>query len=170
LEARDKSPAEIRSMFILTIKSLLALASAVAFQVMPAEPTMTYIAEAKTNSLVSSVLAVVEIPHPPEKSLLDEVEGEMDEEGVILDRIAFCESGGKHFDENGKVIRGKQNPSDIGKYQINMFYHYETALKLGYDIFTEDGNEKYALWLYQKNGTRDWEYSRGCWELQERGL
>ena len=36
----------------------------------------------------------------------------------ILARIAVCESRDRHFDENGKVLKGS-NKYDIGKYQIN---------------------------------------------------
>lgn len=52
---------------------------------------------------------------------------------------------------------------DIGKYQINDYFHEETAKKLGFDIYTEEGNTAYALLLYNKNGTSDWNASKACW-------
>lgn len=79
---------------------------------------------------------------------------------AILQRIAFCESGGKQFDENGNVIRSKTN--DIGKYQINLM-HYEEAKKLGLDIYKEPDNEAFAIELWNRNGTRDWSASAKCW-------
>ncbi|MEK7180239.1 MAG: hypothetical protein AAB706_02085 [Patescibacteria group bacterium] len=81
----------------------------------------------------------------------------------ILLRIAKCESGGKQFNANGSVLRGKINPQDIGKFQINLIYHGETAKKMGLDLFTEQGNTLYALYLYRKNRTRDWNWSKSCW-------
>ena len=149
------------STLLLFIVSVL---SAVAPSGMPDNGNYANIAHAQTASLSSSLLAVSDIPHPPEKPLALEENEEFPE---ILNRIAFCESGGKQFDENGQVIRGKINPNDIGKYQINLWFHWKEIEKLGYDIFTEKGNEKYALWLYNKNGTKDWIYSKSCWEKKK---
>jgi len=81
----------------------------------------------------------------------------------ILKKIAFCESGNKQFNSDGSVLRGKQNSRDVGKWQINEFYHLANAQKIGIDIYTEAGNTEYALYLYNKNGTRDWNWSKSCW-------
>ena len=147
----------------IVVSALVAIASPAS----PNSPNFVYIAEAKTKSLASSFLMVDKVPEIPPSIIAQAEESIGEQIPAILNRIAFCESSGKHFDENGKIIKGKQNPNDIGKYQINMFYHYETAMKLGYDIFTEEGNEKYALWLYQKNGVKDWEYSKSCWDINK---
>jgi len=57
-------------MFTLTIKSLLALASAVNLAIMPPEPKVINIAYASPKStLASSALVVSVIPDTPEKSL-----------------------------------------------------------------------------------------------------
>ena len=80
----------------------------------------------------------------------------------ILERIAQCESQNRHF-ENGEVLRGKINPLDIGKYQINLKYHGSSSQALGLDLFKEKDNEEYARWLYEKEGTRPWKPSFGCW-------
>jgi hypothetical protein len=87
---------------------------------------------------------------------------------AILQKIAFCESGNRQFQVNNSelppvVLRGKQNPLDVGRFQINEFYHLKTAKKLGMDIYTWEGNTQYALYLYSKNGTRDWNWSKSCW-------
>ena len=81
----------------------------------------------------------------------------------ILQRIAFCESGGKHFDDNGQVIKGKFNPADIGKYQINLYYWSDEARRLGYNLYSEEGNELMALWIYEHYGTKPWSWSKKCW-------
>ena len=83
----------------------------------------------------------------------------------ILERVAFCESGNRHFDKNGEVLRGKKNPSDVGLYQINEYFHKDQAEKLGFDIYTEEGNKAYAEWLYEKEGLKPWQYSKECWGL-----
>jgi len=87
----------------------------------------------------------------------------------MMGKIAFCESDGRHFDENGEVVRGKANPYDIGKYQINVLYWGEKAKELGYDIFTEEGNEAMALQMYREQGTKPWLSSKPCWGSAKRG-
>lgn len=94
---------------------------------------------------------------------------------VLLD-IAWCESrddqsavGYNYHDEvitledgsttTQKVLWSK----DIGRFQINDYYHAETAKNLGFDIYTVEGNTQYALVLYNSNGTRDWNPSKPCW-------
>ncbi len=103
------------------------------------------------NEIVTLTVATVEATKPP-PALPEEFE-----------QIAFCESGGKHFDENGKVVRGS-NPDDIGKYQINEKFWGEGAKKLGYDIYTEEGNEAMALELYNRYHTKPWKWSKKCWD------
>jgi hypothetical protein len=81
----------------------------------------------------------------------------------ILKRIAKCESNNKQFKDNGDVLRGKITPSDIGKYQINEPIWNDLARRLGYDIFTEVGNEQMAIYIYQNFGTDMWSPSKKCW-------
>lgn len=81
----------------------------------------------------------------------------------VLQRIAKCESGGRQFKANGDVVRGIKVPNDIGKYQINITHNGFQAMKLGYNILTEEGNEKMALWLYENQGTEPWSSSKHCW-------
>jgi hypothetical protein len=81
----------------------------------------------------------------------------------ILQKIAECESGGRHFDKNGEVIKGV-NIEDVGKYQINTKYWAKEAQKLGYDLHTEEGNEAMAHELYRRYGTKPWRWSKKCWE------
>ncbi len=81
----------------------------------------------------------------------------------VLERIAICESQGKHFDEYGNVLLGKINSHDVGKFQINALYWNEKAESLGYNIYTEEGNESFALELYNRYGTAPWKWSKKCW-------
>lgn len=88
---------------------------------------------------------------------------------AILLRIGGCESGGgvnnspRQFNKDGSVVRGKVNRLDIGAYQINLYWNGAKAKELGYDLFTEEGNTKMALWLYGHQGTQPWSWSKPCW-------
>ena len=81
----------------------------------------------------------------------------------LLAEISKCESTFRQFGSNGKVIRGMVNSDDIGLMQINKYYHEEDAVKLGFDIYTIDGNLQYAKWLYGKYGSDPWVHSSKCW-------
>ncbi len=78
-------------------------------------------------------------------------------------RIAKCESGLQQYDTDGKVVRGKVNPKDVGIFQINEAYHLKQSEELGYDIYSTDGNIGYALWLMKHGGSQHWRSSRSCW-------
>ena len=84
----------------------------------------------------------------------------------VLLRIGSCESSTGHFEPDGTVVRGRENPLDVGKYQINLFYHEESASEMGLDLFDEADNEKYAVFLYKTQGTDPWNASRACWESE----
>ena len=81
---------------------------------------------------------------------------------VLID-VASCESHFTQFDADGTVHRGVVNPQDVGVMQINEKYHLSESEKLGLDIHTLEGNMAYAKYLYEKQGTRPWEYSSKCW-------
>lgn len=80
-----------------------------------------------------------------------------------LEHICNAESGGKQFLDNGRVVRGKVNPSDIGICQINEPIWNDKARELGYDIYTEQGNRDMALWIFNHYGADPWNSSRGAW-------
>ncbi len=81
----------------------------------------------------------------------------------ILADIAWCESRMRHLDTDGEIFRGEVNQSDVGVMQINTYYHGEKAEELGLDLHSLNGNLAYALYLYDKEGTRPWNSSRPCW-------
>lgn len=84
----------------------------------------------------------------------------------ILVEVARCESTFSHFDKNGNLVRGKVDNRDVGLMQINEYYHLETAVKLGYDIHTIEGNIGYAEYLYKKQGLAPWKASAPCWNKE----
>lgn len=81
----------------------------------------------------------------------------------ILAEVSRCESTFTQFTKNGKVMRGIENPADVGIMQINEYYHAEPAKKLGYNIYSVEGNLAYGKYLYDKKGTAPWSASSPCW-------
>lgn len=77
--------------------------------------------------------------------------------------IGTCESHHAQYNSNGTVLRGRVNHSDVGEYQINEYYNGAEAKILGYDIYTQAGNQAMAVWLYEHQGTQPWSASRSCW-------
>ena len=82
----------------------------------------------------------------------------------ILEKIALCESGNRQFNSSGTVLRGNYNKHDLGRFQINELYHASSAQKLGLDLYTDEGNTAFALYLYQTQGTTPWNLSKKCWD------
>lgn len=82
----------------------------------------------------------------------------------VMERIAKCESGGKHYGESGQVlmVSNTNKTVDVGKFQINTVW-FKKAKELGLDVTKEEDNEKMAYWIYENRGTEDWYASRECW-------
>jgi len=94
------------------------------------------------------------------------VEAQVQEKTIpaVMQRIKICESGGKHFEKGQVLVRANTNKTtDVGLYQINSI-HFAEATKLGFDVFTEEGNEGYAMWIFENRGTGAWVYSQKCWK------
>ena len=81
----------------------------------------------------------------------------------VLAEIARCESEFRQFSSAGVVLRGRVNSADVGVMQINEKYHLKTAQELGMDIYSLEGNMKYARHLYETQGVSPWKYSKDCW-------
>lgn len=89
--------------------------------------------------------------------------------------VCECESNCQQFESDGKTplknkgIPGTVPPSSaFGKYQF-LEVHREPALKLGFDLNTEDGQERYFEYLYGKEGFGPWDHDNqhgggsACW-------
>ncbi len=91
---------------------------------------------------------------------------------AALVKVSFCESGGRQFYPDGKLVTGPDG-HDRGRFQIRETVHRQDALKHGWDIDTDFGNTEYALWLYQHEGLSPWYSSKSCWSdpvaLKEKG-
>lgn len=137
-------------------------------------------AASKTTEATLEPTTATESTSTPEKatkcpSEIQTEEGLPEMPQVLLD-ISWCESRDKQSKvglnyrtreitlADGSTTTEKYVWSrDIGRWQINEYYHAEEAKRLGFDIYTERGNALYALRLYNSNGTRDWEASKPCW-------
>jgi hypothetical protein len=51
----------------------------------------------------------------------------------------------------------------VGALQIDERLHAAAARKMGFDIYTSEGNWGYAQWLFQHYGTAPWLATRKCW-------
>ncbi len=118
-------------------------------------------AEDGTASTDSSEQTAVE-PITEEKSKLEnqrEIEKKVKEvfaEAPAMVSIAECESKFRQYTDGGNIFKG--HGVYVGIFQINEKIHAATAKKLGFDIYTVDGNIGYAKHLYEKEGTKPW----GC--------
>lgn len=96
----------------------------------------------------------------------DEVEARVREyfyDTPIMVDIAWCESRFRQTALDGTILRGKVNNSDLGVMQVNEYYHGDTAERLGLDLYTLEGNMRYARNLYEREGVQPWSSSRPCW-------
>ena len=142
--------------------TLLMLASAFS----PA--TVKAVADAKDNRAASvkadmTIEQAISPNHPLTSVSVEAYVRDYFVSNPILAEIARCESTFRQFDSRGQVVRGEVNKGDIGIMQINKYYHEEDAVKLGFDIYTFDGNLGYAKWLYAKYGDAPWGSSSKCW-------
>lgn len=101
-------------------------------------------------------------PAPQVQNIQQYVETYFADEPIMV-TIARCESHFRQFAKDGSVYRGKVTPKDVGVMQINEFYQGDAAAKLGFDIYTLEGNTAYAQYLYDKEGTKPWNSSSTCW-------
>lgn len=81
----------------------------------------------------------------------------------LMIEIAYCESRFRQYNNDGSVLRGIENNKDVGLFQINEKYHLERADRLGYDIYSPEGNMAYARLLFNEEGPTPWNSSSPCW-------
>lgn len=91
-----------------------------------------------------------------------------------LRRICSCESTGSpnnepvHFNDDGTVLLGRQNPDDIGACQINVDPEITDWLRIanehGWDLWKFEDNKRMATWIYDHYGTQPWSWSKHCWK------
>ena len=80
--------------------------------------------------------------------------------------VAWCESNLRQYNANGAVLRGRENPNDIGVFQINYWIHRKEIEKQALDVTKVEDNVKFAAFLWQRNEWRDWKWSAKCHGLR----
>jgi hypothetical protein len=74
----------------------------------------------------------------------------------VMIEIARCESKFRQFTDAGNVLRGGSGGGMVGIFQFFESIHAKTALGLGFDLKTVEGNVGYARHLYTSEGTSPW--------------
>ena len=124
----------------------------------------------------SLLLFLLSIPRQMPETDLPVAEMRKVETSIILPpelrRVCACESVGdplaepQHYNSDGGVLRGIINPQDIGQCQISEIYWLDVANKLGYNIYTQNGNAIMAIYIYENYGAKPWQWSLPCHGVQ----
>lgn len=78
-------------------------------------------------------------------------------------KVAECESSLRQYDNTGNILRGVQNPADIGVLQINESIHSKELTGTTTNIYIANGNILFAKYLYNQFGLQPWLASKKCW-------
>jgi len=76
----------------------------------------------------------------------------------VLKAIIDCESNNRHV-----IGTLAKVGVDIGKCQINTYWHLERAEEMGLNLLDPDDNMQYCLYLFEEEGVRPWKSSQVCW-------
>ena len=131
--------------------------------------TSTEAAPKKSSSTETST-EVKKVNKAPSNNLNNGVETRVREyfaDIPLMAEVSRCESRFRQFESDGSVFRGKINDRDVGVMQINEYYHLERAKKLGFDLYSLEGNMAYARLLYKEQGAQPWVSSSPCWKKTE---
>ena len=116
----------------------------------------------RIGQATTTIAATTTSPLTDNSNIRSYVRAAYADEPLLVD-IARCESAFRQYGTDGQVLRGKANHEDVGVMQINEKYHADQAKKLGYDIYTVEGNVAFAKYLYAKYSTDPWSSSEVCW-------
>ena len=128
--------------------------------------TETVINQSKviTTTEISQEIPVEVIPWTFE-TLLPYLAKKYGQDEALARRIIACESHndpyavGNNYSEEG-ILWSK----DIGYWQINNYFHKETALQRTYDIYKWEENLEYGFIMLKEKGTQPWSASKHCWD------
>ena len=148
----------------ITVKNRLIIQLTIGLAMLVASITNAQVIEAPTNDESNVDETYSEISEEVKIKTTEEIVAEYFKDIPIMKKIAYCESRYTHFNSDGSVLRGRVNPKDVGVMQINERYHLAASQRLGYDIYTIEGNMDYARHLYRTQGVRPWIHSSHCWD------
>lgn len=104
-------------------------------------------------------------PFPPAMKLDEMIIDAFATEGnsVAAKMVAICrkESGLRHYNDDGTILRGKDNQEDMGLCQINATFNGGLARNLGINPYdhTPKDNIRWAYALYKRDSFDPWERS-----------
>jgi hypothetical protein len=89
------------------------------------------------------------------------------EKQKILKAIIACESSNRHV-----VGTLAKVGIDIGKCQINTYWHGDKAESMGLNLYDPADNMEYCLYLFKTEGVKPWKSSQACWqqELEQENI
>jgi len=119
---------------------------------------------------VTETKLMANIPVDVAKRVVCECESNCQQFETDKDGNLVLDDKGNKIPFKNKGIPKKDIPpsSAFGKYQF-LEVHREPAQKLGFDLNTEEGQEKYFEYLYGKEGFKPWDHDneygggRACW-------
>ena len=113
----------------------------------------SYVSE-RLNELQPAILREFDEKEKNQLFLYEEVlrQGLIYRDFFILKNIAQCESNWTQF-KNRELVISKGN---IGLFQINRLVHEKIYIKMGLNMSNPFDNIKFAIYLYKRNGIKDW--------------
>ena len=103
---------------------------------------------------------VVENLEHEKRLVLQSIDKEIQKQ-KILKAIIACESRNRHV-----IGTLSEVGVDIGKCQINTYWHGEKAESMGLNLFDPDDNMEYCLYLFESEGVKPWRSSQVCWQQE----
>ena len=139
------------SILFVLVAHVEAAAIATAISTAATTTSVTVSATTTATSTASSSVGIVHDSAAVEKRVREYFA----DVPVMID-IARCESNFRQFTDGGAVFKGGNGGEMIGVFQLYGIYHIASALALGFDITTLDGNLAYARHLYENSGITPW--------------
>jgi hypothetical protein len=125
---------------------------------------------------------VIEIEEVKEEEIIKTLDSEIDRLSIkygvassTVRAISVCESSmyGSALNKNYRTITSVVDgvatttqvhwSTDYGIMQVNDYYHKDTMIKLGWNIYDEYDSLEYGIMLLSRDGTRHWKASQYCW-------
>jgi len=113
--------------------------------------------------ITCSFIATAFLPGTASASSTEEQVRAFFEDAPVMSQIAKCESGFRQFNTDGTLLRGGREGGMVGVFQFHERIHLASALALGHDLATLEGNLAYAKHLYETSGTAPWNSAKSCW-------
>lgn len=130
--------------------------------VAPTQATSTGTTSAPVSTSTPKVVSAAKVESELKKTTKELVSDYFSDIPIMV-QIAKCESQFTQLNEDGSIHRGRVNNADVGTFQINEYYHLKESQKRNEDIYSVEGNMKYARHLYESEGTDPWSASAPCW-------